>query len=68
MYQQYIFGGVWLICSLTTGPALSNATDAPALGPAPPGAPRRGVWVDYSSYQMHLALENSVETPYKFHC
>ena len=31
-------------------------------------APRRYVWVDYSICQIHLALENSVETPYKFHC
>ena len=29
---------------------------------------RRYVWVDYSICQIHLALENSVETPYKFHC
>jgi len=31
-------------------------------------APRHGVWADYSFCQTHLALENSVETPYKFHC
>jgi len=37
-------------------------------GPVPLGAPRHGVWVDYSFYQIHFALENSVETPHKFHC
>jgi len=46
----------------------ADATDAAALGPAPLRAPRHGVWVDYSFFQTHLALENSVETPYKFHC
>jgi len=31
-------------------------------------APRHGVWVDHSFSQIYLALENSVETPYKFYC
>jgi len=31
-------------------------------------SPRHGVWVDYSFFQIHVALENSAETPYKFHC
>jgi len=30
-------------------------------------APRLGVWVDYSFLPDTLALENSVETTYKFH-
>jgi len=30
--------------------------------------PRRGVWLDCSFCQTHLALDYSVETPYKFHC
>jgi len=32
------------------------------------GVPRSGVSVDCSFFQMLLALENSVETAYKFHC
>jgi len=31
-------------------------------------APRYGVWVDCSFCQIHIALENSVETPCKFYC
>jgi len=31
-------------------------------------SPRHGFWVDCSFCQIHLALENSVKTPYKFHC
>jgi len=30
--------------------------------------PRHGVWLDCSFCQTHLALDYSVETPYKFHC
>jgi len=42
--------------------------DAATLGPAPL-APRSMVfgWIVHF-FQIHLALENSVETPYKFHC
>jgi len=45
-----------------------SQADAAALGLAPLGAPGHDVWVDCSFCQIHLALENSVETPYKFHC
>jgi len=46
----------------------ADATDAGALGPAPLGSPRHVVGVDYSFCQIHPARENSLETPYTFHC
>jgi len=49
----------------TQGRPYADATDATALAPGPLG-PRVMVIVHFC--QIHLALENSVETPYKFHC
>jgi len=48
---------------LKAGPALSRCNRCSCIGPRASGAPRYGVWVDYSFCQIHLALENSVETP-----
>ena len=50
---------------LYAGPALSRCS---CIGTRGSGAPRHSVQVDVHFCQIHLALENSVETPYKFHC
>jgi len=57
-----------IVRALLPGPALSQCNRSSCIGPCASGAPRHGDWVDYSFCQVHLALENSVEMPYKFRC